>query len=168
MEIFLFAVFLIFSVAGIICHFFGLPGNWIIFAVSLLLAWSGDFDKIQANSIVVLLALAIGGEVLEFILGIIGAKKYESSNRAIAGSIVFGILGAIWGAPFFFGIGSVVGAFVGAFAGAVLIELLSGKGLDRSINSGWGTLLGRVGGSFTKIIIGIIMIVIVVTSFFSN
>jgi len=168
MEIFVFVLFLLFSAAAIVSHFFGLPGNWVILVFSFLLAWSGDFDKIQTTTLIVLLALSLLGEGIEFLLGIIGAKKYETSNRAIAGSFVLGIIGAILGAPFFLGIGSVIGAFVGAFVGAVIVELLLGKNFQKSLTAGWGTLLGRVGGSFSKIFIGIVMIIITLTSYFKN
>ncbi len=168
MEIFLLILFFLFSIAGIISHFFGLPGNWVILGVSFLLAWAGHFDKIQITTLAILLALTLLGELVEFLLGIVGAKKYEASNRAIAGSIFFGIIGAILGAPFFLGIGSIIGAFAGAFAGAVIFELLQGKGITQAINSGWGTLIGRVGGSFAKIFIGIVMVVITLSSYFNN
>lgn len=149
-------------------HFFGLPGNWLILGISLLLAWSGHFDKIELTTLVILLVLTLLGELIEFLLGIIGAKKYEASNRAIVGSIIFGIIGAILGAPFFLGIGSIIGAFAGAFAGAVLFELFQGKKIQQAVSSGWGTLLGRVGGSFAKIFIGIVMVIITLSSYFNN
>jgi len=168
MEIFLLILFFLFSIAGIISHFFGLPGNWAILGISFLLAWSGHFDKIQINTLAILLALTLFGELIEFLLGIIGAKKYEASNRAIAGSIFFGIVGAILGAPFFLGVGSIIGAFAGAFAGAVIIELFQGKRINQAFSSGWGTLLGRVGGSFAKIFIGIVMVIITLSSYFNN
>ncbi len=168
MEIFLLILFLLFSVAGIISHFFGLPGNWLILGISFLLAWSGHFDKIQINTLLILLALTLFGELIEFLLGVVGAKKYEASNRAIAGSILFGIVGAILGASFFLGVGSIIGAFAGAFIGAVLFELLQGKKIDQAFTSGWGTLLGRVGGSFAKIFIGIVMVIITLSSYFNN
>ena len=168
MEIFLLILFFLFSIAGIVSHFFGLPGNWVILVVSFLLAWSGNFDKIQITTLAILLALTLFGELIEFLLGIIGAKKYEASNRAIVGSIIFGIIGAILGAPFLLGVGSIIGAFAGAFAGAVIIELFQGKRFNQAISSGWGTLLGRVGGSFAKIFIGIVMVIITLSSYFNN
>jgi len=168
MEIFLLILFFLFSIAGIMSHFFGLPGNWLILGISLLLAWSGHFDKIELTTLVILLVLTLLGELIEFLLGIIGAKKYEASNRAIVGSIIFGIIGAILGAPFFLGIGSIIGAFAGAFAGAVLFELFQGKKIQQAVSSGWGTLLGRVGGSFAKIFIGIVMVIITLSSYFNN
>ena len=59
MEIFVFVLFLLFSAAAIVSHFFGLPGNWVILVFSFLLAWSGDFDKIQTATLIILLALSL-------------------------------------------------------------------------------------------------------------
>ena len=168
MEFFVFVLFLLFSTASIISHFFGFPGNWAVLVFSFLLAWSGDFDKIQTATLIILLVLSLLSEGIEFLLGIIGAKKYETNNKAIVGSFIFGIIGAIWGATFFFGIGSVICAFAGAFVGAVVVELILGKGFWQSVRAGWGTLIGRLGGSFAKIIIGMAMIIITLTSYFEN
>ena len=83
MEIFLLILFFLFSIAGIISHFFGLPGNWVILGISFLLAWAGNFDKIQLTTLAILLALTLLGELVEFLLGIVGAKKFDASNRAL-------------------------------------------------------------------------------------
>src|SRR3972149_4017462 len=102
MDYLVFSIFLIVALFGFVSLIFGLPGNFII--------------------------LAIVGEVLEYGLGILGAKKRGATKGAIIASIIGGIAGAIIGAPFLFGIGSIIGAFLGAFAGAFLLEYLQGKG----------------------------------------
>jgi hypothetical protein len=114
--------------------------------------------------ILILIALTILGEVIEYVLGIVGAKKRGASKGAIIASIAGGIVGAIICAPFLFGIGSLIGAFLGAFAGAFLIEYYQGKGVNQAMESGWGALLGRVGGAITKGFIGVMMIIITVVS----
>lgn len=168
MEFLIFAILVLIALLGLLSHILGLPGNFIIFGSAVVLSWYGGFEKVEVNTLVILGGLVALGEALEFILGIIGAKRFKSSNRAVVGSIFFGIVGAIWGAPFFFGLGSVIGAFIGAFVGAFIVELAVGKKLDEAINSGWGSLLGRVGGTISKAFIGIVMIVIIVTSYFKN
>lgn len=156
------SLFIIFALAGLLSLVFGFPGNFIILGLSILLAWYGGFKEITVTVLIVLLALTLLAELVEFILGILGAKKYKSSNRAIVGSIVFGIIGGILGIPFFFGIGAVIGAFIGAFVGAFLVEFLLEKNVDRAMKSGWGAFLGRIAGTFFKGAIGISMIVITI------
>jgi hypothetical protein len=164
MDALVFIIFLIVAFAGLVSLIFGLPGTFIIFADSLLYALYGGFKDITYKIILILIALVILGEALEYGFGILGAKKRGASKGAIIASIVGGIVGAIIGAPFLFGIGSLIGAFLGAFAGAFLLEYSHGRGIDQAMESGWGALIGRVGGAITKGFIGVMMIAITVVS----
>jgi uncharacterized protein YqgC (DUF456 family) len=162
MDYVILAFYLLFSLAGLISLIFGLPGNFVILGASILYGWYGGFQEITVKIIIILIVLALAGELIEFLLGILGSKKYESSNRAVVGSIIFGIIGAVMGAPFFFGIGAVVGAFAGAFAGAIIVELSQGKKMDEALKSGWGAFIGRVAGTISKGAVGIAMIAVTV------
>ena len=164
MDYVVFAAYILAALIGLASLVFGLPGTFIILAASLLYGWYGGFEEITVRIIVILVVLVLIGELIEFLLGIAGSKKYRSSNRAIVGSIIGAIAGGIMGAPFFFGIGAVAGAFVGAFAGAIAVELLLGKSLDESIQSGWGAFLGRVAGTISKGAIAVAMVVITVAA----
>jgi len=168
MDYVLLAFYILVSLAGLVSLIFGLPGTFIILGASVLYGWYGGFSDITVRVIIILVVLALAGELIEFLLGILGSKKYESSNRAIVGSIIFGIIGAVMGAPFFFGIGAVIGAFAGAFAGAILMELSQGKKMDEAIKSGWGAFLGRVAGTISKGAVGIAMIAITVLAVLRN
>ncbi len=168
MDYVLLALYILVSLAGLVSLIFGLPGTFIILGASVLYGWYGGFSDITVRVIIILVVLALAGELIEFLLGILGSKKYESSNRAIVGSIIFGIIGAVMGAPFFFGIGAVIGAFAGAFAGAILMELSQGKKMDEAIKSGWGAFLGRVAGTISKGAVGIAMIAITVLAVLNN
>ena len=163
-----FSLFIFVAVAGLISHIFSLPGNFIILADALLFGWYDGFNAVTVKILIILLALALLGELIEFVLGILGAKKYKSSNKAIVGSIVFGIIGGILGIPFFLGIGAVIGAFIGAFVGAFLVEFFLEKSVDRAMKSGWGAFVGRLAGTFFKGAIGIAMIVIVAVAYVGN
>ena len=168
METLALAAFLLFSIAAIFSHLLGLPRNWAIFAFAFLLAWSGDFNKIQNHSLIILLSLSLLGEIIEFLLGVIVAKKSKASNLAIASSFLFGIIGAVLGAPFFLGIGAVIGSFIGAFIGAFIVELFKIKYTRQAISAAWGTLLGKMGGWFVKTTIGTAMVVVTLTSYLRN
>lgn len=164
MEYVILSLYILVALAGLISHLFGLPGNFIILAGSVLLGWYGGFEEVTVKIIIILAVLALLAEAIEFLLGIAGAKKYKSSNKAIVGSIVFGIIGGVLGIPFFFGIGAVIGAFLGAFAGAFIVEFVFDRSIDRAVKSGWGALLGRVGGAISKGAVGLTMIVITIVS----
>jgi uncharacterized protein YqgC (DUF456 family) len=168
MDYLVFTVFLIVALAGLISLVFGLPGTFIILADSVAYAWYKGFNEITTKVIIILIILAALGELLEFLLGILGAKKEKASNSAVAASIICGIIGAILGAPFLLGIGSIIGALIGAFAGAFLIEIYKRKGINQAIQSGRGALLGKVVGTITKGAIGITMIAITLVSVVRN
>ena len=168
MDYVIFFLFLVVSFFGLISHVFGLPGNFIILGASFLLGWYGGFQDVSVTVLIVLLGLALLGELIEFVLGVYGAKRYRSSNKAILGSIVFGIAGGVIGLPFFLGLGAVIGAFIGAFVGAFLVDLLVQKNMDSAMKSGWGAFLGRVGGTVSKGALGMAMIVITVVSVVRN
>lgn len=168
MEIFLFVLLLIFMFLGLVSLVFSLPGNFIILAACVLYGWYGGFGEITLNIILILGLLAVLGEAIEFVLGILGAKKWKSSNKGIIGSIVGGIIGAILGAPFFFGIGALIGGFSGAFLGCFIVEKLSGKNIQDSVHSGFGAFVGKLGGMVTKGIIGCAMIIISIVSIVQN
>ncbi len=154
-------VFFLFLLAGFLGLIFGLPGIWMIFGATLVYAWVTDFAQIGGGLLLLFGLLTVAGEVVEYVFGIAGARRFGSSNRGILFSVLGGFAGAIVGAPLFFGFGAILGALVGAFLGAVLIELLTygPTGWKKAVRSGWGSFLGRTAGVITKMAIAIGMIV---------
>jgi uncharacterized protein YqgC (DUF456 family) len=146
---------------GLIGLFFGLPGTWLILVATTVYAWVTGFAQIGGGMLLSLALLTLVGEVVEYLFGIAGARRFGSSGRGILFSILGGFVGAVVGAPLFFGFGAVLGALVGAFLGAVLIELLTQGTAEwrKAVRSGWGNFLGRIAGVITKMAISIGMIV---------
>ena len=141
--------------------FFSLPGNIMILVASVIYGFITGFHEVTVRILILLALLTAAGEVVEYVMGIVGAKRYGSSNRGIVFSMIGGFAGAIICAPLFFGFGAILGALGGAFAGAFLAELNT-YGLEqwkKALKSGWGNFLGRVAGMITKLSIGIGMIV---------
>ncbi len=159
-------LYILFSFAALASHIFNLPGNFIILGLSLLLAWYEGFQQINIKIVIILVVIALLAELVDFLIGIIGAKRYQSSNKAILVSIIFGIIGGIWLAPLFFGFGALIGAFTGAYIGALFFELINGRNMKESLRSAWGVFLGKLGGVFSKVAMGLIMVFITVKSFF--
>jgi uncharacterized protein YqgC (DUF456 family) len=146
---------------GLISLFFGLPGTWLILVTTTVYAWVTGFSQVGGGMLLLLGLLTVVGEVVEYLFGIAGARRFGSSSRGILFSILGGFAGAIVGAPLFFGFGAVLGALVGAFLGAVLIELLAYGAAEwkKAVRSGWGNFIGRIAGVITKMAIAIGMIV---------
>lgn len=162
-------VFFLFLLAGFFALLFGLPGTWMIFGATLVYAWVTDFAQVSGGLLLLFGLLTVAGEVVEYVFGIAGARRFGSSNRGILFSILGGFAGAIVGAPLFFGFGAILGALVGAFLGAVLIELFTYGPSEwkKAVRSGWGNFLGRIAGVITKMAIAIGMIVWIAATVFT-
>lgn len=144
---------------GIGLNVFGLFGNWIILS-AVVAAWLvSGFTYFSIWSILVLLALAGLGELLEAIAAGYGASKFGGTRGTMVASIVGAIAGAMLGAPLGLIIGALAGGLAGAFAGAILYELIQAqKSYQEAVWTGFGAALGKLGGVFAKLMIGFIML----------
>ncbi len=159
-------LFIIILVAALIAIPLGIPGTFVIFLASVIYGVITHFAQITQALIWTLLGIALFGELMEYLAGIFGAKKFGASKAGIIGAIVGGIIGGIVGTGIFLLIGSVVGLLMGAFSGAFLMELMVKKKPAQALRAGWGTFTGRIGGILTKVILGIVMITLVLVKIF--
>lgn len=157
-------------VVGWILTILNLPGNWVMVAAAALFAYFMPSDapfSIGWSIVVALVALALVGEILEFVAGALGAKRAGGSRRsavlALAGSLVGGILGVLIGLPIPV-VGPVVAAILfaggGALAGAMIGEAWKGRTLQQSWQVGQGAFWGRLFGTLAKTVIGSAMVVV--------
>ncbi|MGD8254766.1 MAG: DUF456 domain-containing protein [Syntrophobacterales bacterium] len=130
--------------AGLIAVVLGLPGTWLILATSFLYGWLTGFAIISSKLLLGLLALAVVAELLDLTLGLWGARRYGGTKKAMVGTMVGGILGAVALSPMLFGFGTIVGALLGAFVGAFSMTYVEQRKMDEAMRVGWGALLGRV------------------------
>ena len=154
---------------GLTAIIFGFPGTWIILAASAIYAWFTDFAFITKQMLIGLLLLALLAELIDFMASSWGARRYGGSKKAMLGTLLGGIFGAIALTPVFFGLGSMLGAFLGAFAGAFFVTYLDLRKMDDAVRVGWGAFLGRVFATVFKGSIAVAMIAIDLWAvFFSN
>lgn len=148
----------------------GLPGNWGIVSVAALYAWLLPGERLTAvgwTAVVILLVLAVLGEIVEFAAGALGVSTAGGSRRgaalAILGSLVGGIVGLFVGLPIPV-VGSLVSAVLfgglGALAGATLGETWKGHDFDKSLEIGKAAFVGRLLGTVAKMIICTLMVVV--------
>lgn len=145
--------------AGLLLVPFGLPGLWVMLLAILGFGWLTEFRSIGAWTIVLVLGLALAGEVIESWLGFRFARRYGGSRRAGWGALVGGLIGAVVGVPVPV-IGSVIGGFVGAFIGAALFEYTRARRAGPAAQAGWGALLGRAVAAAVKMALGIVIAVV--------
>lgn len=139
-------------------NIFGGPANWI--ALGLVVLWKWLYpDSMGWGFVGVLTAMALIGEVLEFVLQTWGAKRYGASAKGNIGGIVGAIVGAIFGAPFLLGIGAILGALAGAYVGCLVLEL-PGKSMPEAKRAAQGAFWGKAFGFTVKFSLGAAMVVL--------
>lgn len=145
-------------------NFVGIPGNWMMVGASAIWILFGPL-RFHFSWWVILgmLILAIIGEVIELIASLIGTKKMGGSGRGATLSVVGSIIGAFVG--MFVGlpipiplVGSLVGALffasLGAMVGAMIGEYTLGCNWEKNAKIGIAAFVGRLLGTFGKIIMG--------------
>ena len=151
---------------GLALNCIGLFGNWIIFG-AISIAWAiTKFQHFTWWAVLILLALATLGEILEMLAAGYGAAKFGGGRGAALSSLVGCIVGAMVGTPWFPLVGTLAGAIVGAFTGALLYEFgIAGKTAEASVRTGIGAALGRIGGLVAKLTIGFVMLAVAFLSY---
>ena len=147
---------------GVLMLPFNLPGTFLMVAVALIYALFTHFETFTPTILITLLGLAALAELIEYIIGTFITVKYGASKWGVIGAIGGGILGAIWGTPLMPVIGTVIGGFLGAYLGAFFLEYLYLKRTDRAVQAGYGAFVGKIGGTLSKLIVAIVMIVIMI------
>jgi len=165
-------ILLLVDTLGFFLVVLGLPGNWLMVIAAAGISWisrqSGP-PLISNVVLLVLVGLALLGEVAELAAGAAGSRRAGGSWRGSAGALFLGTVGGIVGTfaipvPV---IGSVLGACAGAFAGALAGELRGGRSLGDAVTIGRGAFTSRFVGTVLKIAIGaVIWAVATAASFF--
>lgn len=161
MELFIGSVFVLFMALSLGLHLFSLPGNWLV--LGLMVLWRVSHPEattMDTTFFIIAGGLALLGELLEFGVQLLGAKRYGSSSKGNVGGIVGAIAGAIMGAPFFLGLGALAGALLGAYAGCLLLEIGQGRSFDVAAQAAKGAFFGKFLGLGIKFGIGVCLVVL--------
>ena len=160
--------------AGWLLTVFSLPGTWlIVIAVGVYSFFVADTWRIDVGWVVVsvVFGLAVFGEVIEALAGMLGARHAGGSKRAallaLLGSLGGGLLGAMFGLPIpLVGpvIAVVLGAAIGATGGAVIGEQWKGSATAQSWKVGKAAFWGRLLGTLGKVVVASIIVAIVLMS----
>jgi len=150
----------------------GAPGNWIMVLIGGIYYWLMPSDSPYAFGLLVLifvLFLALMGEILEFLTGVIGTKKAGGSKKGMWCSVIGSFIGSLGG--IFIGvpipiIGSLIAALLlsgfGALLGACLGERWDGKSFDEAWRVGLASFVGRILGSGFKLFCGFVALIFIV------
>jgi uncharacterized protein YqgC (DUF456 family) len=155
---------------------FALPGTWGMVAMTALFAWLVPIDDgrgVSWMTVAVVAGLAGLAEVIETAAGAAGAAKLGASKRAMILAVVGTVVGSLCGAMIALPIplvgpilGALGGGAFGAFGGAFLGETWKGKTSDESLAIGKAALIGRLLGTFGKLLVGAVMFMVVAVDAF--
>ncbi len=128
-----------------------LPGNLLILAGALVYGICTGFEEVTLWILAALAGISVGAQVLDYVGEAYGARRFGATKYGIWGAIIGGIAG--------FMTLNIAGLLLGLFLGAVIPELLfGGRNLKGALRVGWGSLLGFLGGTLMKFILGLVTI----------
>lgn len=122
-----------------------LPGPILSWLGFFLFAWSRHFQDISLTTTLIFLGLIFFLGVLDYVLPIIGARKYKASKKGVFGAGLGLLLGALLLGP----LGVIFGPFVGTFLG----EVYDKKNLLTAIKPAKATILGVLVGLLVKVVL---------------
>jgi uncharacterized protein YqgC (DUF456 family) len=131
-------------VLGLLCALIGLvgcifpviPGPPLSFLALILLSLAKNWEPFSSTFLIIMAGLAVLVTILDYVVPVVGAKKYGASKLGVWISMIGMLIGVLFFPPW----GMLIGAFVGALAG----ELLAGKQGRKSLQAAWGVFVGNV------------------------
>jgi uncharacterized protein len=166
MHVTYYILLLLLMLTGLFLNILGLPGLWLIVISYVGYALMTGWDVyVGWPSVVVIVLLALGAELVEFLAGAAGSAAAGGRKRGMLGAIVGGIVGGIVGTgvipiPI---VGTIVGACAGAFVGAFAMEYTD-KDVDHAMRVGIGAAKGRFWGIVWKTAFGLLMFLVAALS----
>lgn len=145
--------------AGLLLVPLGLPGLWVMLGATVVYWLAVPAGSVGVVTLLVVSALVVVAEVVEFTVAGRYARQFGGSRRASWGAVLGGIVGAVVGVPVPV-LGSMVGAFAGAFVGALVAEFTvprERRGVPLTVAK--GALLGRVVAAAMKVGFGLAIVV---------
>ncbi|MFZ6798780.1 DUF456 domain-containing protein [Undibacterium sp. Di24W] len=126
-----------------------LPGTLLVWLGLLLGAWSEDFSRVSVGTMVFITFLAVFASSLDFVAGLLGAKRAQASKLALVGAAVGTVVGIFMG---------LIGVLFMPLVGAAIGEYWAQKNHQRAARVAFATWLGIMLGMIAKIVIAFMML----------
>lgn len=134
-----------------------LPGTALVLGGIVLGAWIDDFTRVGGVTLAVVAALAALAWGLDYVAGLLGARRAGASPQALAGAALGTVAGLFMG---------LVGVLFMPFVGAVAGEWIARRDQQRALRVGAGTWLGIMAGLLAKVVLSLMMIGVFVIALF--
>lgn len=126
-----------------------LPGTVFVLGGIVLGAWIDDFTRVGTTTLVVVGVLAVLAWVLDYVAGLLGAKKAGASRQALVGAAVGTVLGIFMG---------LVGVLFMPLVGAAVGEYIARRDEKNAVKVGVATWLGIMAGLLAKVVLAFMMV----------
>lgn len=126
-----------------------LPGTLFVLGGIVLGAWIDGFARVGWTTVTVVSVLAVLAWVLDYVAGMLGAKKAGASREALIGAALGTVAGLFMG---------LVGVFFMPLVGAAIGEYIAQRDHARAAHVGVATWVGIMLGMIAKVVIAFMMI----------
>ena len=147
------ALLILVGIAGTVLP--ALPGTAFVLAGIVLIAWIDDFTRVGAWAVAVCAVLAALAFVLDYVAGLLGAKRAGASPQAVAGAAIGTVAGIFMG---------LVGLLFMPLLGAAVGEFLARRDHRRAAHVGVATWLGIMVGLVAKVVLAFVMVGVLVAA----
>jgi uncharacterized protein YqgC (DUF456 family) len=125
-----------------------LPGTLFVLLGIVLGAWADGFVRVGWGTLAVVGALAALAWGLDYVAGLLGARKAGASRQALVGAAVGTVAGLFLG---------LLGVLFMPLVGAAIGEYLARRDRGQAAKVGVATWLGLMVGMLAKIVIAFVM-----------
>lgn len=133
-----------------------LPGTLLVWAGLLLGAWIDDFTRVSALTVVFITLLAALAWALDFVAGLMGAKRAGAAKLALVGAAAGTVVGIFMG---------LVGVLFMPLVGAAIGQYWAQRDQQRAAKVAFATWLGLMLGMVAKVAISFVMVGIFLIAF---
>lgn len=126
-----------------------LPGTALVLAGIVLGAWIDGFTRVGSVTLGVVAVLAALAWVLEYVAGLLGARKAGASREALIGAAAGTVAGLFMG---------LVGVLFMPLVGAAIGEFMARRDHGQALRVGTATWLGLMVGMVAKVVLAFMMV----------
>ncbi|WP_332825074.1 DUF456 domain-containing protein [Ramlibacter sp.] len=126
-----------------------MPGTLFVLAGIVLGAWIDDFTRVGWFALGTIAVLAVLAWLMDYVAGILGAKRAGASRLAIIGAAVGTVAGIFMG---------LVGVLFMPLVGAAVGEYMARRQHGQAVRVGIATWLGLMAGMLAKFVLAFMMV----------
>lgn len=126
-----------------------LPGTLLVWGGLLLGAWIDDFTRVSGWTMGFITVLATLAWALDFLAGLMGAKRAGASTLALVGAAIGTVVGIFMG---------LIGVLFMPLVGAAVGEYWAQRDQRRAAKVALATWLGLMAGLIAKVVLSFVMV----------